>query len=170
MTKNPLLFLAHVALDTTLNTTGAGTPISTQNSQANPFDLSSTASSSTRYLANLHIPCEHPTLTSTKPKPLKRSNTSNSFQTARSLSTTSSHKSVPPEKQSRRTSRSQRRFKGEMRAKRRSEHMQRAMQIKTLGNSPVNERQLGVLRMIYDEITMYPNEYWMALTAIIIHR
>ncbi|CAA7268019.1 unnamed protein product [Cyclocybe aegerita] len=53
---------------------------------------------------------------------------------------------------------------------RRKELMEKASKIKSLDNSPVNERQLLVLRMIYDEITMYPCEAWMVLVAIIIHR
>jgi hypothetical protein len=57
----------------------------------------------------------------------------------------------------------------QMRA-RRKELLDKAKKIKSLENSPVNERQLSVLRMIYDEITMYPCESWMVLVAIIIHR
>jgi len=53
---------------------------------------------------------------------------------------------------------------------RRKRLMDKANKIKSLENSPVNERQLSVLRMIYDEITMYPCESWMVLVAIIIHR
>src|SRR6266545_2595870 len=53
---------------------------------------------------------------------------------------------------------------------RRKDLMDKANKIKSLENSPVNERQLSVLRMIYDEITMYPCESWMVLVAIIIHR
>jgi hypothetical protein len=54
--------------------------------------------------------------------------------------------------------------------RRRKELMDKATKIKSLDNSPVNERQLLVLRMVYDEITMYPCESWMVLIAIIIHR
>jgi len=39
-----------------------------------------------------------------------------------------------------------------------------------LDNSPANEHQLLVLRMVFDEITMYPCESWMVLIAIIIRR
>ena len=53
---------------------------------------------------------------------------------------------------------------------RRKELMDKASKIKSLDNSPVNERQLLVLRMVYDEITMYPCESWMVLIAIIINR
>ncbi|KAF9270058.1 hypothetical protein L218DRAFT_952256 [Marasmius fiardii PR-910] len=52
----------------------------------------------------------------------------------------------------------------------RQEIMNRALRIKTVENSPANPRQLRVLRMVYDEITNYPKEHWMALIAIVIHR
>jgi len=54
--------------------------------------------------------------------------------------------------------------------RKRQELYDRAIKIKSLDNSPVNERQLLVLRMIYDEITMYPSESWMVLIAIVINR
>ncbi|KAF8973563.1 hypothetical protein BDZ97DRAFT_1751594 [Flammula alnicola] len=53
---------------------------------------------------------------------------------------------------------------------RRKELLEKAIKIKSLDNSPVNERQLLVLRMVYDEITMYPCESWMVLIAIVINR
>ena len=53
---------------------------------------------------------------------------------------------------------------------RRKDLMDKASKIKSLDNSPVNERQLSVLRMIFDQITMYPCESWMVLVAIVIHR
>ncbi|KAJ8083823.1 hypothetical protein AAF712_000741 [Marasmius tenuissimus] len=52
----------------------------------------------------------------------------------------------------------------------RQEVINRASKIKTVENSPANPRQLRVLRMVYDEITNYPKEHWMALIAIVIHR
>jgi hypothetical protein len=54
--------------------------------------------------------------------------------------------------------------------RRRKELLEKAIKIKSLDNSPVNERQLLLLRMVYDQITMYPCESWMVLIAIIIHR
>lgn len=54
--------------------------------------------------------------------------------------------------------------------KKRQELLDKAVKIKSLDNSPVNERQLLVLRMVYDEITMYPCESWMVLLAIVINR
>ncbi len=53
---------------------------------------------------------------------------------------------------------------------RRKERLERATKIRSLDNSPVNDEQLTVLRMVYDEITMYPSESWMVLIAIIIRR
>jgi hypothetical protein len=52
----------------------------------------------------------------------------------------------------------------------RKELLEKATKIKSLDNSPVNERQLLVLRMVYDEITMYPCESWMVIIAIVIQR
>ncbi|KAF5323494.1 hypothetical protein D9611_005751 [Ephemerocybe angulata] len=60
-------------------------------------------------------------------------------------------------------------YKQKMRAKRQL-FMERAMRIKSLDNSPVNDHQLHVLRMVYDQITMYPPESWMVLIAIVIRR
>ncbi|KAJ3575979.1 hypothetical protein NP233_g734 [Leucocoprinus birnbaumii] len=57
----------------------------------------------------------------------------------------------------------------ELRAKR-SQKIEKAKKISSLDNSPANDRQLHVLRMVYDEITMYPSEPWIAILAIIIHR
>lgn len=75
---------------------------------------------------------------------------------------------VRPKKKSRKTALD---MKTRMQMKtKRKELMEKANKIKSLDNSPVNERQLSVLRMIYDEITMYPCESWMVLVAIIVHR
>ncbi|KAJ6627090.1 hypothetical protein B0H10DRAFT_418287 [Mycena sp. CBHHK59/15] len=53
---------------------------------------------------------------------------------------------------------------------RREELLDRACGIRSLENSPVNEHQLIVLRTVYDEITMYPSEPWLALIAVISNR
>ncbi|KAF5375054.1 hypothetical protein D9758_000451 [Tetrapyrgos nigripes] len=53
---------------------------------------------------------------------------------------------------------------------RRRELYSRSLQIKSTENSPVNDRQLRVLRMVYDEITKYPKDHWIALIAVIINR
>lgn len=56
-----------------------------------------------------------------------------------------------------------------MRAKRQT-LLEKATKIRSLDNSPVNDHQLLVLRMVYNEITMYPPESWMVLLAIVIRR
>jgi len=48
--------------------------------------------------------------------------------------------------------------------------MEKAMRIKSLDNSPVNDHQLNVLRMVYYQITQYPSESWMVLLAIVLRR
>jgi len=53
---------------------------------------------------------------------------------------------------------------------RRKEILARALRIKTVENSPVNEQQLRVLRMVFDEITKYPRDSWIAILAVIIGR
>ncbi|KAJ3803422.1 hypothetical protein GGU11DRAFT_6009 [Lentinula aff. detonsa] len=53
---------------------------------------------------------------------------------------------------------------------RRKEVLARALRIKTVENSPVNEQQYRVLRMVYDEITKYPKDNWIAIVAVVIHR
>ncbi|KAJ6544733.1 hypothetical protein B0H10DRAFT_1853438 [Mycena sp. CBHHK59/15] len=53
---------------------------------------------------------------------------------------------------------------------RREELLDRACGIRSLENSPVNEHQLIVLRTVYDEITMYPSEPWLALIAVVSNR
>ncbi|KAJ3886715.1 hypothetical protein GG344DRAFT_81445 [Lentinula edodes] len=53
---------------------------------------------------------------------------------------------------------------------RRKEVLARALRIRTVENSPVNEQQFRVLRMVYDEITKYPKDHWIAIVAVIIHR
>ncbi|KAJ3550283.1 hypothetical protein NMY22_g573 [Coprinellus aureogranulatus] len=60
-------------------------------------------------------------------------------------------------------------YKAQMRA-RRQQYAERANRIKSLDNSPVNDHQLHVLRMVYDQITMYPPESWTAIIAIVIRR
>ncbi|KAK7064363.1 hypothetical protein R3P38DRAFT_2824068 [Favolaschia claudopus] len=53
---------------------------------------------------------------------------------------------------------------------RRKELMDRASGIDSLSNSPANDCQLHVLRTVFDEITMYPTEPWLALMAVILRR
>ncbi|KAK7468714.1 hypothetical protein VKT23_003217 [Stygiomarasmius scandens] len=53
---------------------------------------------------------------------------------------------------------------------RRKELYARAHRIKSTENSPVNDRQLRVLRMVYDEITKYPKDHWISIIAVVINR
>ncbi|XP_006453993.1 hypothetical protein AGABI2DRAFT_147361 [Agaricus bisporus var. bisporus H97] len=55
-------------------------------------------------------------------------------------------------------------------SEKRKEMVDKAKSISSLDNSPANDRQLLVLRMVYDEITMYPSDAWMAIIAMIIRR
>lgn len=161
-TRSPLHLLAHVALDLS-EKTGAGTPVQKVFEQIGPSTCS--IGSPTR---SLHIPCGNPAFTHNDPKPLRRSSTSNSLH-ADSSSSTSSRAAKACKKHTRKATRSLQTAKADLKA-RRKECMERALRIKSLENSPVNERQLHVLRMVYDEITMYPSEAWMVLIAIVINR
>ena len=118
-----------------------------------------------RTFTNLHIPCERSSsFTPPQPKALNRSSTSNSFSNP-STSHHSSHKKKA-RKNIRRATRSQTKAK----EARRRELKERAINIYSVENSPVNEQQLLVLRMVYDEITPYPSDAWMVLLAITIRR
>jgi hypothetical protein len=157
--RSPLHLLAHVALESEISN-GAGTPVQDFSQQTGPAAPSPTRS--------LHIPCGYPAFTHDDPKPLRRSSTSNSLH-ADSSSSTSSRVMKISKKHGRKTTRPLQTAKADLKARRR-ECMERALRIKSLENSPVNDRQLHVLRMVYDEITMYPSEAWMVLIAIVINR
>lgn len=174
MTSNPLLFLADVALDTRGESEGAymSEPPFRQTSLVGSPPSFVIASLSTRDLTStIHIPSiprEQSPSPFTKRTALKRSSTSNSLTTRKTPSASTCNEGSR-KKQTQRSLRLQRTIKGELRA-RQKENLARAMRIKSLENSPVNDRQLRVLRMVYDEITMYPSEPWMALLAIALHR
>ena len=162
--KTPLHLLAHVALGGSENSSSAGTPLPDFSEQTSPATYP-IAPSPTR---SLHIPCGHPAFTHDIPRPLRRSSTSNSLH-ADSSSSASSRASMISKKHTRKPARPLQTAKADLKARRR-ECMERALRIKSLENSPVNDRQLHVLRMVYDEITMYPSEAWMVLIAIVINR
>jgi len=126
-------------------------------SEAKPVSLSSESLDN-----RLHIPCPVSSPSRSLRPPLAGSNSSNSMQP----------NFVPyVVRPKRKTRKSELDFKTRLQRKvRRKELMDKANKIKSLENSPVNDRQLSVLRMIYDEITMYPCESWMVLVAILIHR
>ncbi|TEB38980.1 hypothetical protein FA13DRAFT_1724937 [Coprinellus micaceus] len=98
------------------------------------------------------------------PKPLRLSTTTNHhLKSTPSPSRRKSSKKHSPE------ALLQIKYKVQMRA-RRQQCTERANRIKSLDNSPVNDHQLHVLRMVYDQITMYPPESWTAILAIVIRR
>ena len=169
--QGPLHFLAHVicATDSASTSSRSSTPMSSSSS----LDLSRChipSSSRTPFqgVASLHIPCKKTeAISDIGKRPLKRSNSSNQ------ISHVDTH-FVPfiRHKLGGRTRRSAEvNLKSRMQMKvKRQELLQKATKIKSLDNSPANEHQLLVLRMVFDEITMYPCESWMVLIAIIIRR
>lgn len=168
--KSPLHFLAYVALDMSEKCSGAGTPATGSSKQKGvSYPCSTTSSPTPSLLANLHIPCSHSDTAYADPKPLRRSSTSNSLHTTDSSSSVSGRVTNSSKKHRRKAMHSLQKVRADLKVKRR-ECMERASKIKSLENSPVNDRQLLVLRMVYDEITMYPSEAWMVLIAIIINR
>ena len=159
--QGPLHFLAHVicALDTSCAPSPSSSP-----------DPPSCPAPSFQGVASLHIPCKNAEAesdTDSDKRPLKRSNSSNR------TSLVDAH-FVPfiRHKLGGRTRKSAEiNLKSRMQMKvKRQELLQKATKIKSLDNSPANEHQLLVLRMVFDEITMYPCESWMVLIAIIIRR
>ncbi|KIK07464.1 hypothetical protein K443DRAFT_673378 [Laccaria amethystina LaAM-08-1] len=154
----PLHFLADVAIRTM--PCPARNYTSQTDSAAGPSNRYSVSSPT---VASLHISCgkDASGLSSPEPIPLKRSNSSNRFDTE----TRSSIRRKKNHKASSHSPKARLQLKN-----RRKELMEKAMKIRSLDNSPVNSRQFIVLRMVYDEITMYPSESWMVLMAIIIRR
>ncbi|PPQ62963.1 hypothetical protein CVT24_006069 [Panaeolus cyanescens] len=159
--SGPLLLLANVV------------SMQSDDNYSNDSDSPSTRSSSLPPclpdIASLHIPCANPVeVSESEASPLKHLNSPDNI--ARS----DSH-FVPFIRHHSSRRRTRRNNDIHIKAKihlaaRRKELLDKATKIKSLDNSPVNERQLMVLRMVYDEITMYPCESWMVLLAIIIHR
>lgn len=162
--QTPLHLLAHVALDFSEKSNSARTPIQAFSLKTDPATYP-IAPSPTQ---SLHIPCGCSAPTHDDPKPLRRSSTSNSLH-ADSSSSSSNCAARTSKKRSRKATRPLQSAKADLKTRRR-ECMERALRIKSLENSPVNDRQLHVLRMVYDEITMYPSEAWMVLIAIVINR
>lgn len=168
----PLHFLANVVsdMDGTIShrsqtpSSTAGISIgSSSPSSSGPY--SSPPPSFLPDVASLHIPCNVGSSRDKGHRALRHSNTSNQ-------SPSSDPHFVPFRRISRRTRKtSESHLKNRMQMKmKRNELLEKATKIKSLDNSPVNERQLLVLRMVYDEITMYPCESWMVILAIVIQR
>lgn len=173
----PLHFLAYVALDAERhshdsNASPSPSAAELQNApgpayETPPYTISSSPFPS---VPSLHISCgRSPSDTGSEPKPLFRSITSNGTQRADSAPLQSKHPMKTRKKCPTRDASSHIKAKEETLARRR-ERLERATKIRSLDNSPVNYEQLTVLRMVYDEITMYPSESWMVLIAIIIRR
>ncbi|KAJ8475271.1 hypothetical protein ONZ45_g15669 [Pleurotus djamor] len=133
---------------------------------------SSSASAATAYsrydspsrhpIDSLHISCDPYAHSPSPPKPFKRSvasNSASSFHKPRSIS------------KLRDTQKSRQAAVLSIEKKlKQQEVKERAQKIRTVENSPVNQQQLLVLRMVYDQITMYPSETWMAIIAVTIRR
>ncbi|PFH54820.1 hypothetical protein AMATHDRAFT_100934, partial [Amanita thiersii Skay4041] len=176
--RGPLHFLAHVALDAQGYPHDCNTSISSPGAEIHnaagpsyetpPYTVTS---SPHQTISSLHISCgRSPSDTGSEPQPLIESTSTNSVQRAESAPVQSRHHMKTRRKRCpARDSASHAKAKEEMLARRR-ERLERATKIRSLDNSPVNDEQLTVLRMVYDEITMYPSESWMVLIAIIIRR
>jgi len=166
--QGPLHFLAHVicARDSTPTPSRDSTPMSSSSSSS--CHLPSSSQTPFQGVAILHIPCKNTeAISDTEKRPLKRSNSSNQISNADThFVPFIRHKSGG---RSRKSAEVNLKGRTQMRV-RRQELLQKATKIKSLDNSPANEHQLLVLRMVYDEITMYPCESWMVLIAIIIRR
>ncbi|TFK30811.1 hypothetical protein FA15DRAFT_662866 [Coprinopsis marcescibilis] len=163
----PLHFLAQVACDAV----ESDPPSSPEHSPRIPQQRSPSFSwQSSDASLDLHIPCSavspSPILRDSLLQPLRHSSSSNSSDTSSSSSSPTRRKTA---KKSSPDHLFQIKFKQQMRV-RRQNLMEKAMRIKSLDNSPVNDHQLLVLRMVYDQITMYPPESWMVLLAIVIRR
>ncbi|KAF4573081.1 hypothetical protein EYR36_007591 [Pleurotus pulmonarius] len=101
-------------------------------------------SPSRRIVGSLHISCDPYATSPSPPKPFKRTR---GHAKAKDLAALSLEKKIKQQ-----------------------EVKERASKIRTVENSPVNQQQLLVLRMVYDQITMYPSETWMAIIAVTIRR
>lgn len=169
--QSPLHFLAHVICATDISTSSRdSTPSSSSSADLPSCHVSSAPRTAFQGVASIHIPCKKTeAISDTEKRPLKRSNSSNQI----------SNSNVDPHfvpfirhklgGRSRKSAEIHLKSRMQMKSKR-QELLHKATKIKSLDNSPVNEHQLLVLRMVFDEITMYPCESWMVLIAIIIRR
>jgi len=159
--RGPLHFLAEVALSHT-----ESFPTS-PHEHTSVYDQTNTSrSASSTSPSDSSSPTSSVRFSDTKSMPF--SNSSNRV-TRHALGKAKIHNTRSEGRKPRGSSESQIRFRLDMKSKRKA-LMERASKIKSLDNSPVNDRQLLVLRMVYDEITMYPCESWMVLLAIILKR
>ncbi|KAF9015544.1 hypothetical protein BDQ17DRAFT_1341250 [Cyathus striatus] len=123
-------------------------------------------------LGDLHISFPgSSSVTGTQSGPLRHSNSSNHITRAEPSAATANHYNTRSSKKKPRKASPITHIRSSPQLKtKRKELMDRAIKIPSLDNSPANDRQLLVLRMVYDEITMYPSEAWMVLVAVIIRR
>ena len=168
LSQSPLHFLAHVICATTTTSSPNITPISSSSSADLPCSrVPSAPRSLFQGVASLHIPCHKTEAIYTEKRPLKRSHSSNQLShVGTQFVPFIRHK---PGSRTRKSAELQLKSRMQMKLKRQELH-QKATKIKSLDNSPANEHQLLVLRMVFDEITMYPCDSWMVLIAIIIRR
>ncbi|KAJ2919341.1 hypothetical protein MD484_g1163, partial [Candolleomyces efflorescens] len=162
---SPLHFLAQVACDA-VPPASPPSPGPDDPLLRSPVSSLSSASASSPASSpiNLHIDCSPRPDPASPPLPLRHSTSDNHLPPAAlSPSRRRASKKHSP------VAALHAKYKQQMQAKRRL-FMERAMRIKSLDNSPVNDHQLHVLRMVYDQITMYPPESWMVLIAIVIRR
>lgn len=167
--QSPLHFLAHVICATDASTSSCNTtPMSSSSSVALSYcHTPSTLRTSLQGVASLHIPCKKTeAISDIEKRPLKRSNSSNQISVEPHFVPFIRHKLGG---RTRKSAEVHLKSRMQMKVKRQELH-QKATKIKSLDNSPANEHQLLVLRMVFDEITMYPCESWMVLIAIIIRR
>jgi len=168
--QGPLQFLAHVicATDSTSTPSRNTTPMSSSSSLDLPCHIPSSSRTPAQGVAILHIPCKNTeAISDTEKRPLKRSNSSNQISNADTHFVPFIRHKLGG--RSRKSAEINLKSRTQMKIKR-QELLQKANKIKSLDNSPANEHQLLVLRMVFDEITMYPCESWMVLIAIIIRR
>ncbi|KAF4623815.1 hypothetical protein D9613_002134 [Agrocybe pediades] len=171
---DPLHFLACVISDTSAPIGHHSSSPEPSSSASSSLSSSPEASSSnavpflSQDIASLHVPFQPSKIRPIRSHRILKHTTSSNHPSSpvSSFVPFIRHKSG---RQARKSAESVLKCKAQMK-KRRKELLEKACKIKSLDNSPVNERQLLVLRMVYDEITMYPSESWMVLIAIIIHR
>jgi len=167
----PLHFLACVISENTAHHSSSSEPsgsASSSPSSSSQASSSNAVSFLSQHVASLHVPYQPAKVKSARALRILKHTTSSNHPSPSDSSFVPfiRHKSG---RHTRKTTESVLKGKAQMK-KRRKELLEKACKIKSLDNSPVNERQLLVLRMVYDEITMYPSESWMVLIAIIIHR
>ncbi|KAL0951428.1 hypothetical protein HGRIS_008120 [Hohenbuehelia grisea] len=169
--QNALLLLATVAAEQTRmhddsDDTGDEATSSSSASSSGAVDYPSPPPD---FDNHLHITCAKGASPTSPSKPLKQSHMSNSIPTP-----PSSSPGLDRSKQHRMKTRGARSKTvvsiSYDRKRKQQEVKERALKIKTVENSPVNQRQLLVLRMVFDQITMYPSETWMAIIAVTIRR